>query len=241
MRSTRTIDRVFTIANQLLLQKPVKTDVELPGLEELTLSDVQDMTLAEKHNSNIQTVLLKAVLLLADSKSVPGQEVDKLLKQAEEWLVQTLPSISSESTLEDITISIPSRKLRVPSWLFFHSNYSIVETVKALSLLLSVAKSKKSPKAGARPSKELIERLVELVNQVHEAIKTNAKSLRSNVMGSGILGSMTDLIFHKDSQDEDGELQKELEDSLDSSAVEIFCGELMESWEEAVGGIMFLK
>lgn len=241
MRYTRTIDQVFAVSNQLLLQKPVKTDVELPVLEGLTLSDVQDMTLTEKQNSSIQDVLLKSVLLLADSKSVPGQEIDKLLQQAEEWLAQVLPSISSESTLDDITISIPSRKLRVPSWLFFHNNYSIIETVKALSLLLSVAKSKKSPKGGARPSKELIERLVELVSQIHEAIKTNAKSLRSNVMGSGILGSMTDLVFHKDSQDEGGELQKELEDSLDSSAVEIICGELMESWEEALGGIMFLK
>ncbi|CRG87977.1 N-alpha-acetyltransferase 25, NatB auxiliary subunit [Talaromyces islandicus] len=240
MRYTRTIDRVFTLANQLLLQKPVDTDVELPDLEELTLSDVQDMTLAEKQNSGIHSVLLKVVLLLADSKSVPGQDIDKLLNQAQEWLVQTLPSISSENTLDDITISIPSRKLRVPSWLFFHNNYSIVETLKALSLLLSVAKSKKTPKGGARPSREIIERLVELSNQIYEAIKTNAKSLRSNVMGSGVLGSMTDLIFHNDRQDDD-ELPKELEDSLDSSTVEIFCGELMEGWEEALGGIMFLK
>lgn len=223
------------------MQKPVKTDVELPDLEELTLSEVQDMTLVEKQNSGIHSVLLKAVLLLADSKSVPGQEIDKLLKQAEEWLVQTLSSISSENTLDDITTSIPSRKLRVPSWLFFHTNYSTVETLKALSLLLSVAKSKKSPKGGARPSREIIERLVEAVSQVHEAIKTNAKNLRSNVMGSGVLGSMTDLIFHKDSQDEDSELPKELEDSLDSSTVEIFCGELMESWEEALGSLVFLK
>lgn len=200
------------------------------------------MTPAEKHNAGIHTVLLKAVLLLSDANSIPGQDIDKLLKQAEEWLLQTLPSISSENTLDDITISIPSdKKLRVPSWLFFHNNYSIVETVKALWLLLSVAKSKKSPKGGARPSKESVERLSDLVNQVLEAIKTTTKSLRSNVMGSGVLGSMTDLIFQKDSQDEEvSELQKELEESLDSSAVEVFCGELMESWEEALGGIMFL-
>ncbi|KAH8693616.1 putative cytoskeleton organization protein [Talaromyces proteolyticus] len=241
IRSTQTIDRVFTTINQLQLQKPVKTDITLPELEEIALSDLDDMTLAEKRHASIHNVLLKVALLLSDSKSVSGHDIDKVLIQAEQWLLKTLQSISNESTLADITISIPSEKPQVPSWQFFHSSFLILETSKALSGILSVAKSKKAPKAGAKPSKEVVERLTKLVNQVEEAVKSNTRTLRSNVMGSGVLGVLTDLIFQRHPQKESSELNKDLEETLDASAVEIFCGELMESWEEALGGILFLK
>jgi N-terminal acetyltransferase B complex non-catalytic subunit len=237
--------------HQLLLQKPVKLDTTLPELENLTLTgkDTDDMTSAEKKNSEIHRVLLKAILLLSDSNSVPGQDINKIFKQMEEWVSTTLQCVSDDASIfNETTISLLSEnsKRSLPSWQYLHSSFSLLETVKALSVTISVAETsaKRLPKTGAKPSKEVIQGLKALVTKLQETVKSNTRTLRSNVMGSGVLGALTDLIFQQSQQEVEAtsnELQEELEQTLDSSDVEIFCGDLMESWEEGLGGILSVK
>lgn len=244
------------LTHQLRLQKPIEVDAVLPELENLTLSEKEfnDMTLAEQKNYEIHRNLLKAVILLADSKSVPGEDINKIFKQMEEWVSTTLQSVSNDSKVFEETViflsssSSANTKRLVPSWRYLHSSFLLLETVKALSVTISLAETaaKRLPKTGAKPSKEAYQGLKEYVIKLHEAVKSNTRTLRGNVMGSGVLGVLTDLIFHQSEEegatsDTSSELCSELEQTLDSSAVEIFCGELMESWEEGLGGILSLK
>lgn len=245
VKSARVTDRLFSVLKAMAAQKPVKLEPELPALEKLTLSDTElDMTPSERDNAKIHEVLLKVVSFLNDSKSITGEELEGLLTQVEDWLASTLESVSSETAaFADMTVSLPSGKPCVPSWLYLHRCFTVLETLKALSLALSVS-SRKSSKSAAKLPKDRAERLGALVGQVHERIKSNTRALKSHISQPGMLGALIDLVVIGDSDNNDSgdggnsRLRTELETTLDSGALEVFCGELMESWEEALDGIL---
>lgn len=238
--------------HQLQSQKPIKAETALPDIELLDLSEnaLDDMTQAEKTNAEFHRILLTATLLLSDSKLVPGQDINKVFKQMEEWVSKTLENVSDDATiLADTAIDLPSEgnsKRILPSWQYLHASVSLLETLKVLSLTISLVETsaKKLPKSGAKPTKEVVQRLKEAATKLQEQVKSNTRTLRSNVIGSGVLGALTDLIFQQSQEDSTGassELAEELEQTLDASDVEVFCGELLESWEEALGGVLSLK
>lgn len=238
--------------NQLQSQKPIKAENALPDIEKLDLSDkaIDDMTQAEKSNAEFHRILLTATLLLSDSKSAPGQDINKLFKQMEEWVSKTLESVSDDTAMfADTAIALPSEgnsKRILPSWRYLHASVLLLETLKVLSSTISLVETaaKKLPKSGAKPSKEIVQGLKEAATKLQEKVKSNTRTLRSNIIGSGVLGALTDLIFQqsrKDSTEASRELAEELKQTLDASDVEVFCGELLESWEEALGGVLSLK
>ncbi|EED15274.1 cytoskeleton organisation protein (Dec1), putative [Talaromyces stipitatus ATCC 10500] len=250
--ATGIIDKIWGLNHQLLSQKPIKPDTALPDIEILDMSDVvDDMTLAERSNAEFHRLLLKATLLLSDSKSVVGQDINKIFNQMEEWVSKTLQSVSDEADLfANTTISVSSEgngKRPLPFWQYLHTSILLLETLKVLSSTISLLEtsSKKLPKSGTKPSKEAVQGLKEAANKLQEQIKSNTRTLRSSVIGSGVLGALTDLIFQQsqveESNDTNNELANELEQTLDASAVEVFCGELLESWEEALGGVLSIK
>ena len=238
--------------HHLQSQRPIKSEDTLPVIQNLDLSDdnIDDMTLAEKTNADFHRLLLTAALLLSDSQSVSGQDINKVFKEMEEWISKTLERVSDDTAVfSDTAIILPSSegngKRILPSWRYLHDSVLLSETVKVLLSTLSLVErsAKKLPKSGAKPSKEAVQGLKEAATKLQEKVKSNTRSLRSNGIGSGVLGALTDLIF-KQSQGQEhssSELAEELEQTLDASAVEVFCGELLESWEEALGGVMSLK
>jgi N-terminal acetyltransferase B complex non-catalytic subunit len=243
VKSARVTDRLFSLLKTMAAQKPVKLETELPALEQLTLSDTEDiepdMTAAEQDNAKIHLALLKVVCLLNDPKSIQGEDFEGLLTQVEDWLTSALDSVSSDATaFADTTIHFQSGKPSVPSWLYLHNSFTVLETLKAVSLILSVSSSKKSSKSAAKLPKERGDRLGELVGQVYEAIKSNTRVLKSHIAEPGMLGALIDLVLIGESNAQGGQLHKELENTLDAGALEVFCGELMESWEEGLDGIL---
>uniref|UniRef100_A0A093V0Q6 N-alpha-acetyltransferase 25, NatB auxiliary subunit n=1 Tax=Talaromyces marneffei PM1 TaxID=1077442 RepID=A0A093V0Q6_TALMA len=251
--ATGIIDQIWVLNHQLQSQKPINSDIELPKIENLGLSEKvdDDMTLAEKANAELHRILLTATLLLSDAKSVPGQDINKIFKQMEEWISKTLENVSDGAAIfTSTTIALPASegnsKRILPSWKYLHSSFLLLETLKVLSSTISLVETsaKKLPKSGAKPSKEVVQSLKEVATKLQEKVKSNTRTLRSNVIGSGVLGALTDLIFlqsQKDLIESSNELAGELEQTLDASGVEVFCGELLESWEEALGGVLSVK
>lgn len=238
--------------HQLQSQKPIKADVALPDIENLDLTEnvIDDMTQIEKTNAECHRILLTATLLLSDSKAVPGQDINKVFKKIEEWVAKTLESVSDDAAIfADTAIALPSEgnsKRILPSWQYLHASVSLLETLKVLLSTISLVETsaKKLPKSGAKPTKEAVQGLKEVATKLQEKVKSNTRTLRSYVIGSGILGALTDLIFQQiqeDSTEASSKLAEELEQTLDASDVEVFCGELLESWEEALGGVLSLK
>lgn len=243
MKSSTVTDRLFTLLKNMAAQKPTGPEADLPTIEELTGSAPEsDMTSVEIDNTKLHLALLKIASLLSGSKSVPAEELDGLLTQVEEWLTSTSQTLSSENSqnpaiFSETAVSLQAEKpSALPSWLYLHHSFSVLETLKAVSLLVSVS-ARKTSKSTPKIAKDRADRLVALVRQIHDAIKTNTRALKSRVQEPGVLSALVDLVVAGDGE-QGGKLREALESLLDTAALEVFCGALMESWEEGLDGVL---
>ncbi|BCR92013.1 MDM20/NAA25 family protein [Aspergillus chevalieri] len=238
MKSSRITDRLFGLLKELAAQRPVSMETALPSLDEILGSDQEsDMTPAEIEATKNHLNLLKVVSHLGGSKSVTPEEVEESLSQMEEWLsskTQYLaPSDNKASPIIfNTAITFHLESPSAPSWRFLHETSLILETLKAVSQLTTIA-SKKGTKSAKLP-KDRIEQLTASVRQVHESVRTNIRNLKSRISESGVLSALIDLVLSGTT----GELRDALEKMLDTSALEVFAGELMESWEEGLEGLV---
>lgn len=138
-------------------------------LDELTLSDDKsdDLTPAEKQNVQVHRTLLKIAFLLRDSQALPGEDIETLFSEVEEHLTKTLQSLSQP---DDILISLLPDKPAIPSWTYLHTSFSVLESLKSILLALQASSSKKTPKTGAKVSKETAQRVEKLSREVDETI-----------------------------------------------------------------------
>ena len=216
--------------------------MELPDLGSMNISEIQnDQTDTEKEIAQVHTELLKLTAFIAGSKETSPEQADIIVGKVGDWLQLkkaelTLTEARSSSLISATALSLQSDSPSAPTWVFFHSVFNYLETIKALSQLVNLASRKSS-----RTTKLLatnVERLATLLVEVTELIRSNVRALKHNISQPGVLTSLVDLVVLGDESDKSGkELQQTLEAALDVSKVEIFCGSLMESWEEALDGV----
>lgn len=220
--------------------------MDLPVLDTLSISEEQsDQTDAEKDAAKIHSQLLKVAIFMAGSKTTTLEQADHALELVEGWLNSKksdleLDDNNTSPLLAATALYLQSDVPTAPTWRFFHSIWTLLETLKALSQLVTLG-SRKASKTTKLP-KEHVERLSSLVNEVFELVRSNTRALKQHVLAPGVLGGLVDLVSQGGPSDRYGQaLQKTLETTLDISAVEMFCGSLMESWEEALNGVMSVK
>lgn len=228
------------------LQKPLTAETDLPSLDTLSLSETEnDQTDREKESAKINADLLKVATFMAGSKLASSEQVDAALGRVEEFLEIKKQGLSiHEATLSPLIAStavyLGADTPVGPTWEYLHSTFVLLETVKALSQLVGLA-TKKGGKAAKLP-KERVERLSTLVSEIYELVRSNTRALKQRVSASGVLSSLVDLVIQGDqSANSEKELQDILETTLDPSNVELFCGSLMESWEEALDGVLGVR
>ncbi|GES62553.1 cytoskeleton organization protein [Aspergillus terreus] len=246
VKSARITDRLFGVLKGLSLQKPVPSDLELPRLEDVVDSDAtSEMTASEMESVKVNLNLLKVVCYLGGSKSVSSQQAEDCLAEVQDWL----ESKTKEVAMDDAKISSLASQTGIflrpdapiaPTWKTFHALYVALESLKAVASISSIA-LKKGSKSAKLP-KERVERLVNSANQLTESIRANSRVFKSRLSESGVLGALVDLVVAGVGHGEDGpQLRAELDKIFDMSALEMFCGELMESWEEALGGVLGVR
>jgi N-terminal acetyltransferase B complex non-catalytic subunit len=240
-------DQLFSHLNSLSLQKPIVLASKSFSLEELSLSDDEpDMTSAETENAKIHSLLLNVVVYIGGDKSIGGSNVEKLLSQVEEWLRSTKERLASESNdsrcFTDTTIrlsGVETESLRAPSWVYLHENFSLLETLKAISQVVVVSSKQSNPTR--KIAKSRLEILQSLVNGIYESIKKNTRSLKERLAEAGVLGKLIELVLSGGGgSHNEGEvaMHQYLEETLNASELEVFCGKLMESWEDGLEGIL---
>jgi N-terminal acetyltransferase B complex non-catalytic subunit len=246
VKSARITDRLFGVLKGLSLQKPVPSDLELPRLEDIIDSDAaSEMTASEIESVKVNLNLLKVVCYLGGSKSVSSHQAEDCLAEVQDWL----ESKTKEVAMDDAKISSLASQTGIflrpdapiaPTWKTFHALYVALESLKAVASISSIA-LKKGSKSAKLP-KERVERLVNSANQLTESIRANSRVFKSRLSESGVLGALVDLVVAGVGHGEDGpQLRAELDKIFDMSALEMFCGELMESWEEALGGVLGVR
>ncbi|KAF7592889.1 hypothetical protein BBP40_012301 [Aspergillus hancockii] len=246
VRSARVTDELFGALRNMALQKPVSVDTELPSVEDIVTSNASsEMTASEIESVKVNLSLLKVVLFLNGSKSVTSGEVDSCLTQVEAWLSSKSKDLASDGTnasplVSNTAISLQSTEASAPSWKSFHNLYLILETLKAVSLITSFTLRKASKTAELL--KDRMGKLLESTRQTHENIRANVRALKSRISEPGVLGSLIDLVVAGTRHGEDGtQLRAELDKTFDMAALEMFCGDLMESWEEGLNGLLHVS
>ncbi|XHG00685.1 hypothetical protein AWENTII_004114 [Aspergillus wentii] len=241
VKSTRVTDQLFGNLKNMALQKPVASH-DLPSLEDLVSNAETELTAPEIENTKVQLNLLKVTSFMSGSKSVTSEDVDSSLTQVEEWLDSKSKYVSSDDAklspiVSGTAIFLHPESPSAPSWKYLHEVFIILESLKAVSQVGSLA-LKKASKSVKLP-KDRVERLVESTRKLHESVRANIRGLKARISEPGTLGTLIDLVMiGTDSDAESKQLQSELEKTLDVPALEMLCGELMESWEEGLDGML---
>lgn len=246
MASARTTDRLFSILKSIALKRPIVSEMDLPAIGDLSISEDQlDQTDSEKEAAKIHSELVKVATFMAGSKATSADQAHKALALAEDYMNSkkielALDNASNSRLITATAIHLESGVAIAPTWRYFHSVFTLIETVKALSQLVTLA-STKAVKTAELP-KEPLGRLSAVVNEVFELIRSNTKALKLRVSAPGVLGNLVDLILQGETTNKYGaDLQHALETTMNASNVEVFVGSLMESWEEALDGVMRVK
>ncbi|KAL4809004.1 N-acetyltransferase B complex non catalytic subunit-domain-containing protein [Aspergillus unguis] len=245
VRSAQMTDKLMGLVKDLTAQKPISVVPEIPELADIVGANAEsEMTLSEIGSTKANLSLLKLAVWYSGSKAVTSEQVDESFRQVEEWLNAKLTALSEDGNnvspiMTQTAAFIQPDTPYAPTWRFFHTIFSILDTVKALVSLCTTA-SKKGSK-GKLP-KDRTEALLDLGGKVHQSVQANIRALKKRVSESGKLGSMVDLVTAGSGTVEDGpQLRGELDKTFDTSSLELFCGELMESWDEALGNALAVR
>ncbi|KAG5290159.1 cytoskeleton organization protein [Histoplasma ohiense] len=268
------------------LSRYLEPDLDIPLPE-------TELTAAEIENTNIHLTLLKALASLAsiDTKqSSPQTPITTHLVTLESFLTEKLTMLSStpiSTSILPTTIPLASAIKQQPattpssigpSWLYLHTTISLLETLKATNLFLTflspqsstttgkpdppATKSKKS-QSQPLPTKETVENLHNLVEQLVDVIRRNTRFLKMQIAESGMLGELVEWVRGEygfenngcnsggdggDNDDGDavgeaesvGTVRREIEELMDTASLELFCASLMESWDESLDGVLGL-
>ncbi|GJP87757.1 cytoskeleton organization protein [Aspergillus niger] len=240
IKSSRMTDHLFDLLKSMTAQKPVSVEPELPRVEDVVGPEAEsEMTPSEIESARVNLNILTLALFLNGSKSVTSEQVDNCLTQVEEWLESKLNDVTVNDAnvspvISNTAIYVKSEAPTAPSWRYFHSLFTVLDSLKALSLLYTVGLRKGTK--GKLP-KERVEKLADRTRQVHQGVRANVRALKSFISAPGVLGSLTDLVVAGSGSEDGSQLRTELDKTLDTAALEVFCGELMESWEEGLGGV----
>ena len=232
MKSSIITDRLFGLLKDLASQKPVSVEAALPSLDEILGSDAaSEMTPPEIEATKNNMNLLKLASHLGGSKSITAEEVEGCLKQLEEWLDSKLQQIASNGDklsplVSNTAIFLQPGSLSAPSWRFFHESFLILESLRALSQITTIALKKGSK---SKLPKDRVEKLASSMRHAHDCIRANVRSIK--LSEPGMLSGLIDLVLG-------GTARDALEKTLDVPALEVLCGELMESWEEGLDGML---
>lgn len=246
MRSAQLTDRLLGLLKDMAAQKPISAAPEIPELDSIIGADAEsEMTLSEIECTKSNLSQLRLAVYLSGSKSVTSEHVEESFGQLESWLNSTLEAFaidwsSVSPLLLETAIFLQSEVPYAPTWRLFHGVLTVLDTTKALAQLCSIA-SKKGSK-GAKLPKDRVENLLDLGRKVYQSAQANILVVKKKLSESGKLGSLIDLVVGGSGTSADGpQLRGELEKTLDTSSLELFCGELMESWDEGLGGVVAVR
>lgn len=227
----------------MTLRKPLANESDLPDLQGLSLSeDKSDQTEAEKEATSIHRELLEAAIFIAGSKTSSLEWANKALVTVADYLESKKTDLAlndpkSSPFLVATALCLEPGVPIVPTWRYFHSTFTLLETLKAVFQLVAL----KVPSM-TKLSKDHVNRLSTLAGEVFELVMSNTRAMKQHLSAPGVLGKLIDLVMQGDPTDRySTDLQNALDFAMDQSAVEVFVGSLMESWEEALDGALRVK
>lgn len=204
--------------------------------------DKSDQTEAEKEATSIHRELFEAAMFIAGSKITSLDRADKALVTVADHLESKKNDLALNESMNSPFMVATALCLEpgvpiVPTWRYLHSTYTLLETLKAVFQLIAL----KAPNI-TKFSKDHVQRLSTLAGEAFELVMSNTRAMKQRLSAPGVLGKLIDLVMQGDPTNRySRDLQIALDFAMDESAVELFIGSLMESWEEALDGALRVK
>jgi N-terminal acetyltransferase B complex non-catalytic subunit len=242
------------------IQELASVLVNIPRMKE---SCHEELTTTEIDNCHLQFHLGKALTLrllntsLTDGKADSNKnEFDNAIQHILDWLKATAKA-RIENPFNHCIAFTPEKPI-APTWQYLHSAFSTLESLQAISLFLAsqskASKTKSKTKNPFSLSTAQHKQVEQLLEQIETSIHNSARTLKTNLTSSGVLGSMIDVVFGRstnntarDTQEGDAaaaadSIGNHLENLPDAETVaELFCAEVKESWEDALDGVLGVK
>lgn len=205
-----------------------------------------ELTSAEKMNIQVHHRLLKCLAVFTGETTSDAATVDNTLSIVDAYLEERLkvlvnPDSKTNGTIDLTPNSNPASP--APSWIFLHEAILLLETLKAILLFVSFISKNKSSTSGDGKAK--INALKNRVEAVVDEVRVQCQGLKTRISSSGMLGHLVDIVHMRPggltgTADLEGArtLDAEIEGLMDSAFLELFCGSLMESWEDALDGVI---
>lgn len=223
------------------------------------LQTAHEFTDMEINTCQLQFHLGKALILCIqqDSPAATNSNVeshkstfDSTIHHIQTWLTDTANQ-RTEHPFSPGVVFLDDETPVAPSWEYLHSAFSTLESLQLISLFLaaqtkphSSSKSKSKTKSGVNPTPFTLPAdqrsgMQDLISQIEKSIHDTAGTLKENLNTSGVLGRMIDMVFGRSGSEGGEPMGKELEQLPDAETVaEGFCGEVRESWEAGLDGIL---
>jgi N-terminal acetyltransferase B complex non-catalytic subunit len=236
---------------------PSTNEIELfqTALAASTDAHVKELTDVELNNLKVHISLANAVVAMKRPSESERVGLNQHITDIENWLreesrhAENIPWADAESTNERYTLHLGSSVMvHAPSWTYLHWAFSLLETLQGISLVLatlstkSKAKPNKSNSQAGLIAKDKIADVQKLVEQVETSLHDSARKLKSELNAPGILGKLMDVGLGRDEEkDEQSPVGRVLEELADATSLEVLCGDMKESWEDALDGILAIK
>lgn len=204
--------------------------------------DKPDQTEPEKEATSIHRELLEAAIFIAGSKTGSLERANKALVTVIDYLESKKKDLALNDSKSSPFMIATALCLEpgvpiVPTWRYFHSTFTLLETLKAVFQLVALKVSNMT-----KLSKDNMNRLSALASEVFELVMSNTRAMKQHLSAPGVLGKLIELVMQGDPSDRySTDLHIALDFAMDESAVEVFVGSLMESWEEALDGALRVK
>ncbi|KIW17605.1 hypothetical protein PV08_04800 [Exophiala spinifera] len=229
------LEAQLTSQPALLTKVSENLDDALTQLESVCDSpENTDLTKQETSNLACYKLLAQAVLFIKDGSATQDQWKD-VLSQLGQWLSKTLDGRKRNPS------GLSVGDVRVPVWEDLHNSLSQLETLKVVAMLLGVSSkpSKRAKGKAVGPSKEELGEVRKLVSELEKQIHDDARDMREQVTAAGVLGKLVDVGFGREGvPSELGQIVQEL---CAEAWMENYCGNMKESWEDAVNGVLAVK
>jgi N-terminal acetyltransferase B complex non-catalytic subunit len=188
------------------------------------------------------------------------------VRQMENWLKETVSKGNEDPSESSSGVIFIEGQPLAPSWQYLHAAFSTLESLQSISLFLH----SQTPIPKSKPNSSTIKQntnaftvpatqrsqMQASVLQAEKAIHASALRLKENLASSGILGNLIDTVFARSpppgssssttttttTTSGSNALGSALDRLPDAESVaEGFCGELRESWEDALQGILGVR
>ncbi|KAI9704283.1 MAG: hypothetical protein M1836_007144 [Candelina mexicana] len=199
-----------------------------------------EMTTEETDNMTIMVELTN--LTMATSSSGPdvgADQGDQGLEVIEKWLT------TKRDRLKHAHLQISMDKLRLsgeqilPDWRFFHESFLVLEVLKALTMFFHYA-AEHSKSLKIELEKPVVARTKELAGEVFGEIRSRAADMKNALSETGVVGSFVEATYERE-QDQASVIGAAIEDLISEPHMEDFISRVVESWQEALDGVLRVK